>query len=99
MQIRCPAKRDGRILVSFYKNLIMADKKNTNNEKENKTGSRTQTGEPKGQNTDRPRQGSKTRGGLSPNPRQEVRAKDDADQPRRRRSNSSGSDGRHGGNR
>jgi hypothetical protein len=77
----------------------MAEKRNTNNEKENKTGSRTQTGEPKGQQADRPRQGSKTRGGLTSNPRQNVAAKDDAEQPRRRRRNSSGGDGSHGGNR
>ncbi len=77
----------------------MADRRNANNEKENKIGSRKQTGEPKSQQADRPRQGSKTRGGQSPNPRQNVVAKDDADQPRRRRSNSSGGDGRHGGNR
>jgi hypothetical protein len=77
----------------------MAVRRNTNNEKENKTGSRTQTGEQRDQNADRPRQGSKTRGGLSPNPRHDVTAKDDADQPRRRRRNSSGSDGKHGGNR
>ena len=77
----------------------MTEKENTNNEKENKTGSVRQTGEPKEQSADRPRQGSKTRGGLNSNPRQEVSSKDDADEPRRRRRNSSGGDGKHGGNR
>jgi hypothetical protein len=90
---------NGKVLVIKYKTVIVAENRNINNEKENKTGSRTQTGEPKGQQADRPRQGSKTRGGVSPNPRQNVAAKDDADQSRRRRSNSSGGDGRHGGNR
>jgi hypothetical protein len=77
----------------------MSERRNTNNEKENKTGSRTQTGDPKNQNTDRPLQGSKTRGGLNKNPRQNVAAKDETDKPRSRRPNSSGGDGRHGGNR